>query len=421
MFKLLIYNIGIDNWLKNTEECEQIKDDEHFYECINNQPKTNRNKQFFSCDPRDESIIKYNLILAKKFNDFVKNENISVVVLQEICTANINQLSLKNGIASYYNYPREQTYKHYTKCLLTGSYNEHIIISYPEEIYKMSTQNPCIEKYGGILYSKCFHDNFQVSKIKLDYNLYIINFHDRTYAGKEYIDFKFKLHLLCLIMIIISLDPNNIIILVGDANARDILFKIDESRLFVDENKKLIFEKNILYFKDFVTKFSQKYDDNNREAYFDETNRNIHILSLVNLVLKTVIEKYFNKCESENCNLKKYKICPQEKQLNTILYFKANTHVKINVKPLITETEKNDLCKWIIETSSHIPYIFEVNINKEDNAPDNIESLKDISYDKLLASSSNRITKIVPKKKGGNYFQKYQKYKTKYVSLKKIV
>src|SRR5271170_2483713 len=103
--KLLIYNSGLDKLpeeiTKHTRYTNEV------FDRVTNELIV-KSKPFFSCDPTYPFVRGYNETIADDVQRYARHARVDICIMQEICTANINQYEFKSYIGAYYYYPNAE-------------------------------------------------------------------------------------------------------------------------------------------------------------------------------------------------------------------------------------------------------------------------------------------------------------------------
>jgi hypothetical protein len=316
----------------------------------------------------DKFVRNYNQIINKKLIEHFELNKVDIVVFQEFCPSFINSYNFDKYVASCYRFYNRSSC---TKTLLTGIYGD-VKLEIPNFIGattndKVTTQYP--------------HNFFQIVKAN---DLYIINLHNRIFSDPDIV--RNKNYWYYLMGLILKTLGSNVIIC-GDNNSASLP--------------------------------DDPIDDNQYETIINNFVHAIRTPSQINLsdvliVFRVVlslasIKKYDLKQIYDTSQLE----CKRRPfNINDVVYYGlcADCEIQIDID--------EDLCDFSLTTSSHLPYTFRVTIPSNDRPIDNrLKTMIPIA-DELLKLGSETEFSIV-KKGGSGYQNKYYKYKTKYLALKR--
>jgi hypothetical protein len=375
---ILLFNPGLDKVPPNKEKYTTLED----YNKITKSRFLPYRGHMFSCDKDNDFVVKYNCFTTKVIDELVKKYSIDICVLQEICYDNIDSYGFYTSVAGFTRYPGGYATYECMKTLLVGTYNNKIIIEVPAFLNYMQKDAAIMQGSKNI--TTIPNDLIQAVKINAMGNIiYIINVHRRRM--KDIDNFKYYLHLIGIILNILKNDrANSNIMICGDNNSIS-LFSQPYSKAKYTTWAELQADIDALI--DFIQKNKTPSD-----VAYSMVNIVLRLLffimvdfSLARYKFEDIHQKLFNDCKT---------VYPYDEiNVNDILYSRFNDK-KFSNEVLVDE----DKCKFVLTTSSHIPYVIKLNIsdNKESGLKDNSALLKKLfdNVDIIMEVSSVEIRKV---------------------------
>ncbi|XWV24506.1 putative ORFan [Tupanvirus deep ocean] len=377
--KLLVYNVGIDKIPQGMSHTSLSRE---LYDRVTSS-EFRRGDKTYSCDETSVFVKDYNEIISSKLIEYINDNNIDICVFQEVCTSQLYSYDFKYFLAGNYRYTNPKLNR--TKALVVGTPKTGIRFDVPSFIYGGNIRK------GSSKFVEYPHDYIQTVKINFGLNkiLYIINIHNRVYAGNYYTFLNFICQLMGIILNIYKNDETNSnIIICGDNNSGRIGEIYSE-----DLNKDEIVNNFIENISQVSIRNKIKTLEGPESYIFERTLNSKIVFSLVMDALG--FKHCYDNKENSNCDFKniqeyvKNTCSTSQYSINDILYYKICNDCKIEI------TMEKEICNFSLTTSSHIPYILNIHFPDpvthliNDNKPQYLIDLMEIS-DMLVKISNTK-------------------------------